>query len=349
VKNPRNLRDGRKEWILYRKPDKYLLTIFVRRYPVEFETTFIKKEYIQLAKTILFILMLAIFSQHSIILAEDKIRSDLNEEIVQIPMITENFWGKNQIQLTATVYRPQGSGPFPLIVLSHGSTKSDLKRSDIGRYRKIPQIQEFIKRGFAVIVPIRRGYGMTGGDFAENFDSCSNPTYYEAGKEAAKDLIATINFGAKLPYIKPDTIVLVGHSGGGFASLATASMNPPGVVGVINFAGGRGGQPETHPGEPCYPERLKDAIKKFAKTTTIPVLWVYSENDQFFNPKHVHDFFQVYKDTGAQGRLILEPPFGKDGHMLFPSKEGISIWISEFDRFLTEDLRLKIHLSQEAY
>jgi dienelactone hydrolase len=299
-----------------------------------------------MAKKIFFILVLAVCSWPPVVFSEEQIRSDLNEEIVSIPMIAESFWGTKEVQLTATVYRPHGSGPFPLIILSHGSTKSDSKRSDIGRYRKIPQIQEFIKRGFAVIVPIRRGYGETGGDFAENFGPCSNPTYYEAGQEAAKDLMATIMFGAKLPFIKPDTIVLIGHSGGGFASLATASLNPPGVIGVVNFAGGRGGQPDAHPGEPCYPEKLIDAIKKFSKTIKVPVLWVYSENDHFFNTKHVNGFFQAYRDSGAKGRLVLEPPFGKDGHMLFPSREGISIWISEFDRFLTDDLHLNSQISK---
>jgi dienelactone hydrolase len=273
--------------------------------------------------------------------ADDQLSADLNEEIVHIPMTIDRFWGKKEVQLTATIFRPQGAGPFPLIVLSHGSTKRVSKRSDIGRYRKIPQIREFMKRGFAVVVPIRRGYGMTGGTFAEDYGSCSNPFYYEAGKESAKDLIATINFCRNLSYIRSDMILLVGHSGGGFASLATASQNPPGLIGVINFAGGRGGRPNTNPGDPCCPEKLEDAIKKFAKTITVPVLWIYAQNDKFFNPKHVQEWYQAFKAAGAKGQLVMEPQFGNNGHMLFPSKGGIPIWTVEFDKFLTETIQIK--------
>jgi dienelactone hydrolase len=273
--------------------------------------------------------------------ADEQLLADLNEEIVHIPITIESFWGKKDTQITATTYRPQGAGPFPLIVLSHGSTKNASERLEIGRYRLIPQIREFIKRGFAVIVPIRRGYGVTGGDFAEDYGSCSNPGYYEGGQESAKDLVATIKFGSKLSYMRPDQILLVGQSGGGFASLAAASQNPPGVIGVINFAGGRGGRADRNPGEPCRPEKLEDAIKRFAKTIRVPVLWFYAENDEYFSPHHVREWYQAFRDAGATGRLVIVPPFGKNGHKLFPSKGGIPIWTVEFDRFLSEIIKIK--------
>jgi pimeloyl-ACP methyl ester carboxylesterase len=93
-------------------------------------------------------------------------------------------------------------------------------------------------------------------------------------------------------------------------------------MGVINFAGGRGGRPETNPGEPCRPDKLESAVRRFAKTINVPVLWVYSENDRYFSPRHVQDMYQAFKDAGATGRLVMEPPFGKNGHKLFPSKGG---------------------------
>lgn len=91
--------------------------------------------------------------------------------------------------------------------------------------------------------------------------------------EATKDIIATINFALKLPFVKPDKILLVGQSIGGFASLAAASLNPTGVIGVVNFAGGHGGNPDTRPGLPCAPDRLAATVGKYAKTIRIPVLW----------------------------------------------------------------------------
>jgi dienelactone hydrolase len=261
---------------------------------------------------------------------------DLHEEIVQVPMGVDGVFGKKELHLTATIFRPAGSGPFPLIVLSHGNPPNAFDRPKIGRYRLIPQIREFVRRGYAVIVPIRRGYGATGGDFAEDMGKCSLPTYHDAGLEAAKDIQASVEYAARLPYVDPYSILLVGQSAGGFASLAAASRNVPGVIGVVNFAGGRGGRPHTHPGEPCSPDRMADAIRRYAKTVRVPVLWHYAENDKFFGTRYITSWFVAFQESGGRGRLVIQPPFGNDGHGLFPSSKGIPIWTKEFDGFLEE-------------
>jgi dienelactone hydrolase len=204
----------------------------------------------------------------------------------------------------------------------------------------LPQIREFIHRNFAVLVPIRRGYGPTGGDFAEDYHSCLNPSYLEAGMESAKDILAAMRFAATLPYIQAHNILLVGQSGGGFASLATASLNPPGLKGVINFAGGRGGERDS-PGEPCRPDKLKTAFSEFSKTIKVPVLWFYTQNDQFFNPEYVRDWFRTFKEDGGEGRLVITPPFSNNGHLLFPSKEGIPLWTIEFNAFVKQSIHLQ--------
>jgi dienelactone hydrolase len=268
---------------------------------------------------------------------EEGLNTELNEQIVQVPLIVDGLFGKKEIHLTATTFHPPSNGPFPLIILSHGTNSDPIIRQKIGRYRLIPQITEFVKRGFAVIVPIRRGHGNTGGVWVENFgQSCNIPFYYEAGMEGAKDILATINFASRLSYVRSDRILLVGQSAGGFGSLATASLNPYGIIGVVNFAGGHGGNPNTRPGSPCAPERLVEAVGKYAKTIKVPVLWHYSENDFFFGPKIVREMFAAFQEAGGKGRLVMQPPFGKDGHTLFPSRSGLPIWTVEFDKFLVE-------------
>src|SRR5882757_6428184 len=37
------------------------------------------------------------------------------------------------------------------------------------------------QRGYMVALPLRRGYGETGGPWRENYGSCGNPDYYRAG------------------------------------------------------------------------------------------------------------------------------------------------------------------------
>jgi len=173
--------------------------------------------------------------------AEAALDPRLREQVVQVPLQVEL---EPQV-LTATTYQPPGEGPFPLVVLSHGSPGDGAVRAMMGRYRRLTQIEEFVKRGFAVIVPMRRGYGATGGRWAERYGGCAAPDYYRAGLEAQKDLLATIAFAAKLPFVNPHRVVLVGQSAGGIASIAAASASLEGVIGVVNFSGGRGGRTRT--------------------------------------------------------------------------------------------------------
>jgi dienelactone hydrolase len=204
----------------------------------------------------------------------------------------------------------------------------------MGRYRVLSRIREFTKRGFAVIVPMRRGYGDTGGAWAETYFRCSAPDYYAAGVQAAVDLVATLDYARRLEYVNRERIILFGQSAGGFASIAAASRNPPGVVAVVNFSGGRGGQPDTRPGEPCDADGMTRTIARFAQTIRVPVLWHYAENDRYFAPEHVRAWFRAFEAAGARGTLVMQPPFGNDGHGMFAVAAGLPIWTAAFDAFI---------------
>lgn len=268
--------------------------------------------------------------------ADEEILPGLREQVVQVPVRIEGLFGDSEVNLTATLFRPRGDGPFPLVVLSHGTPPHAADRAKIGRFRRIPQTREFIKRGFAVIVPIRRGHGASGGDYAEDKGRCAAPVYYEAGRAGGLDIVATVDYAVKLPYVNPHCIILAGQSTGGFASLAAASMNPKGLIAAVNFSGGHGGDPATRPGEPCDPQSLAAAVAKFSQTIRVPVLWHYAENDRFFSPRHVRAWFAAFEKAGGTGRLVIQPPFGEDGHRLFNSRDGIPIWTRAFDSFLKD-------------
>lgn len=256
----------------------------------------------------------------------------LREEVVSVPLPPRS----GVAALVATSYRPQGDGPFPLIVLSHGSPTNAAERSRMGRYRVLSRIREFTRRGFAVIVPMRRGYGDTGGAWAETYFGCAAPDYHAAGVQAALDLLATVGYARSLDYVNRERIILFGQSAGGFASIAAASQSPPGVIAVVNFSGGRGGQPATRPGEPCGADVMTRAIARFAQTIRVPVLWHYAENDRYFAPEHVRAWFGAFEAAGARGTLVMQPPFGNDGHSLFASAAGLPMWTAAFDGFMRQ-------------
>lgn len=253
-------------------------------------------------------------------------------EEIEIPLSVQKFFGESRYKLAATEYRPDGDGPFPMVLINHGSPRSATERATFtGKYKA--QSEAFVHKGFVVINPLRRGYGKSDGPWAEDYFSCSNPSYYEAGLETAKDIAAAIEYAKTRPYIDAKRIVLIGQSAGGFGVLALASLQPEGVLGVVNFAGGRGSR---GPNEVCNADRLVDAFARYASTTRIPMLWFYSQNDGYFGPELAQRMVKAYSDKGVDVKFVALPPFGKDGHMYFSAARNIGEWMPEFDAFFSK-------------
>lgn len=252
-------------------------------------------------------------------------------EEIKIPMNIKSLFGDKTIYLTATIYKPEGYGRFPLAIINHGAPREKEKRDRIIKFSA--QSKEFLKRGFVVVVPMRRGYGTSEGIYSEGHGKCDNPDYYTAGMESAKDIRAVTDYMIKQPYIDKSKILVVGQSAGGFGALALSSMNVDGIIGIINFAGGRGSIREDFV---CTPIRLSQATYEFGKTSKVPTLWIYTENDKFFPPSISKDMYENYIKSGGKARYILLPPFKQDGHSLFGDKDGIPIWTPLVDNFLNE-------------
>ena len=125
---------------------------------------------------------------------------------------------------------------------------------------------------------------------------------------------------------------MVGQSAGGWGTLALSSLNPPGVAAMIDFAGGRGGH---QPGVGnCEPSALVKAAGKYGATARVPLLWINSANDTFFEPKLVNRMVEAY--TRAGGQAVHQPvaAFGKEGHNLASSDSGAPIWRPLVEEFL---------------
>jgi dienelactone hydrolase len=251
------------------------------------------------------------------------------EEVIQIPMAVKGVFKDKRVLLEGTIFRQQQGGPFPLVILNHGYMDPVRRRTE-GRRRFEKQSQEFVKRGFAIVVLMRRGYAKSEGECTEDFTNCDNVDLYEAGLESAKDLLATVRFMETQPYIDRSKLLLAGHSAGGFASLAAASQKVDGLFGVINFAGARGSRGQ------CSLRHLCRAMEKFGRTSKVPTLWLYSENETFFSPASVKEMQDAFQKAGGKAKLVILPPFGNDGHYFFPNERGLPLWIEEVDKFLVE-------------
>ena len=233
--------------------------------------------------------------------------------------------------LATLLVKPSETGRYPLVILSHGSPRDPSRRGGMSPDTWRPQAMEFVRRGFAAAIVMRRGFGNSGGGFGEAYGRCGDPNYVQAGRAAAADLRFAIEALQKRPDIDGTRVLAVGQSAGGFATVALTAQPPPGLVGAISFAGGRGSLRDN---EVCGEERLVSAFAAFGKTSRIPMLWIYTENDQYFSPELAEKLRAAFTAGGGKVELIRAGPFGHDGHNLFV--RGISTWTPLVDRYLVQ-------------
>ena len=61
------------------------------------------------------------------------------------------------------VFKPEGRGPFPTLIFSHGRAGTPDERKALEYPVLRGHVAYWMRRGFAVVAPIRPGYGVTGG------------------------------------------------------------------------------------------------------------------------------------------------------------------------------------------
>ncbi len=227
--------------------------------------------------------------------------------------------------MDATVFRPVGEARAPLVVVNHGSPDNAAERPRMTRPRFTAISSFFLSHGYVVVLPLRRGYGVTGGRWAEDYGRCDTPDYVRAGLETAADIRAAIDYMTTQPFVAPGRTIVVGQSAGGWGTLALSSLNPPGVPAMIDFAGGRGGH-QSVPGGVCGPDFLVKGAAKFGSTARVPLLWITTANDSFFEPGLVTRMVTAYNGAGGQATHRALGAFGKDGHSLASSEAGAGIW-----------------------
>ncbi|MFM7332252.1 MAG: dipeptidyl aminopeptidase, partial [Brachymonas sp.] len=142
------------------------------------------------------------------------------------------------------------------------------------------------------------------------------------------------------PWANKDRVLLVGQSVGGLTTAVACGQNWPGVIGCVNFAGGSGGKPDTHAGASCQPERLATVYANAGKTTQVPSLWLYSENDLYWGPDVPKQWHKANADAAtAAGQkhtaeFFAAPPIEPDGHRLLQSggrfwSPPLNVWLKK--------------------
>ncbi|UWE18089.1 alpha/beta hydrolase family protein [Herbaspirillum huttiense] len=257
----------------------------------------------------------------------------MNESVETIDVAVKDVHGNEEVgKIVITEFRPEGAGPFPIVIMNHG--RSSASRSEPPRFRHPRQAQYFVDHGFAVFEPTRIGYG----EYATTFDpessgSCRGKHYGAVAEAGSAEILAVLNHIKSFSFVDPQKILLVGQSVGGYLTMAAAARHPSGLIGAINFAGGHGGNMNKHTGTPCSPQKLENMFERFGRSTTVPTLWIYTENDPLFGPRYSRAWYDTFTASGGMAEYHLLPPFDHNGHALFA--RGMAKWTPIVDAFLS--------------
>src|SRR5215467_1346730 len=248
-----------------------------------------------------------------------------------------------QVRLKAYLWKPAGPGPFPAVFFSHGSGGN---AADITAGMQITESASilapfFIKHGYALLYPFRRGYGPSA-DQAPFMQDVLGREEKEKGREARQhlqfkllitdqldDVRAALVFLKTVPGIDIHRIAVAGNSFGGQLTLLLAERDNT-IRAAVTFAAAAGSW--EHSAE--LRERLLTAVRK----TDAAIMLIHAENDY---------------STGAGRALAVElerlhkphslkiyPKVGltsDDGHnMLY---ENIPAWEDDVFKFLDQHVK----------
>ncbi len=283
--------------------------------------------------------------------AQEQLSRELNEQVVSIQVtVSDLHRDRRTVAMPVTIFRPNGKGPFPIAVVSHGrwreyrfNSSNGVLRSDSQvtgpqRYRMEGVARYLLRHNFIVLVPTRVGYGATAGHFDPELTDCTGGVIRPALEASGAEVLAAVEYARTLPGADPDRAILLGQSAGGMATVVAAATNAPGLVGAISFAGGIDGRGNNH-GVPCNASGLRDAFKVLGKASRTPMLWIYTQNDQLFGPEYSQAWAKAYASGGAPLTFRLLPAFGEDGHGLLGA--GQEIWAPIVDEFLRKIMARK--------
>jgi carboxymethylenebutenolidase len=143
------------------------------------------------------------------------------------------------LQLKAFLWRPKGTGPFPVVLFNHGSGSVDSAHTGpvamTEAAEKLGPI--FVRHGYAFLYLFRRGQGLSAdqGPFMQDVLQSEETA---RGKEARQhlqfvlmttdhldDVLAGLTFLKSLPSIDSHRMAMVGHSFGGQLTLLAAERD----------------------------------------------------------------------------------------------------------------------------
>ena len=243
----------------------------------------------------------------------------LREEALQLPGDP-----LRPVTLETTLFLPPGPGPFPLAVMNHGAT--NISSSNRGeRYRFTAAAYYFLSRGYAVALPMMRGFSRSGGVLTR-----AGCDLASVARLNGRDLRGAIErLVATRREIDGTRIVVAGQSFGGWNTLGLGTAPPAGtralvvINGVIRSSDCKDQDPA-----------LIAAAGQLGREAKVPALLFYGDNDSLISVPTWRGIVDSYKRAGGSAELVAFGRYGEDSHQMLSDPASIAFWGAKADAFL---------------
>jgi uncharacterized protein len=136
--------------------------------------------------------------------------------------------GGDMWKLPATLTMPKGAGPFPVVVLVHGSGPED-RDETIGASKPFRDLAEGLSsRGIAVLRYVKRT--------KQYPQQCAADPNFTMTEETVDDAVRAADLAGTQPRINPARVFVLGHSQGGYMAPRIMKRDPK-LAGFIVLAG----------------------------------------------------------------------------------------------------------------
>lgn len=237
------------------------------------------------------------------------------------------------VRLEVVLFKPEGNGPFPLLVFNHGSTGEGRRPDRFTRTSWNFGLAEYFReKGWMVAFPQRRGRGRSDGLYDEGFAplrsngySCDPPRSLPGADRGLDDVEAAVGALLRRSDVSPGPVLMGGVSRGGVLSIAYAGKHPKQVLGVINFVGG-------WVGEGCgNADRINKTLFQRGAAFGGPTLWLYGRGDRYYSIGHSRSNFDAYQAVGGKGTFLEFDVGAIDGHDLIANPQ---LWKQAVDEYV---------------
>jgi carboxymethylenebutenolidase len=237
--------------------------------------------------------------------------------------------------LHGCITRPDGRGPFPVVIYNHGSEKNPSRCGP-------PELaQAYVGRGYLFFSFHRHGHGQSPGDYildlqqgiaAEVREPAARQQQIVALQDSYnRDVVGAVAWLLKQPGIDRKRVAMTGVSYGGIQTLLTAEQGL-GLRAFVAFA----------PGAMSWRNMaLQERLVRAVRDAKAPLFLAQAQNDFSLGPSEM--LGPIVRAKGPPSDAKVYPAFGttpQDGHGAFAVRAAaIAVWGPDVFNFLDNAMK----------